>query len=224
VAGLRSRLASKPWHERTENESPPWHRRPRDVSRSCWPRRTAIFIDAGYFEKVIEKEFARAAIDYGKLVVDLAGGKDLLRAYYYNCPPYQGNPPSPDESRRKAKADKFYEALRRLPRFEVRLGRLEKRSCTHCSTVHFQQKRADLMLGVDLVNLSARQQISRAVLVAGDSDFLPAVSVAKDCGILVHLYHGGKLNPPHKDLHDACDDRSLIDQALIDRVRRGPSP
>lgn len=182
--------------------------------------RSAIFIDAGYLEKVLLKEFPGQTIDYGRLVTELATGKELLRAYYYNCPPFQSNPPTPDEARRKSSADGFYAALRRLPRFEVRLGRLEKRSCDRCGALQFRQKRADLMLGVDLVNVSAKQQISKAILVAGDSDFLPAVTVAKESGVLVHLFHGGRLNPPHRDLWEAADDRTEITQALIDRIRR----
>lgn len=76
------------------------------------------------------------------------------------------------------------------------------------------------MLGVDLVNVSARQQISKAVLVAGDSDLLPAVTVTKDCGVLVHLYHGGGMNPPHRDLFDACDERTQFTKSLIDKICR----
>lgn len=182
--------------------------------------RAAIFIDAGYLEKVIEKEFARTKIDYGKLAVELAGGKELLRTYYYNCPPYQSDPPTTDEMTRKANADKFYVALKKLPRFEVRLGRLAKRCCDKCSNVYFQQKRADLMLGVDLVNLSAKEQISTAILVAGDSDFMPAVVLAKDNGVLIHLYHGGPVNRPHADLLNACDDRTQITQVFIDKIKR----
>ncbi len=182
--------------------------------------RIAIFIDGGYVEKILERAFAGTPIDYGRLVAELAAGRGLLRAYYYNCPPYEGDPPSPGEIVRKARADRFFGALRRLPRFEVRLGRLEKRTCEHCGSVDFRQKRADLMLGVDLVNLAARQQISGAVLVTGDSDLVPAVQVAKDCGILVHLFHGDDRNPPHRDLYDTCDERTRIEGSLIDRVRR----
>jgi uncharacterized LabA/DUF88 family protein len=182
--------------------------------------RVAIFIDGGYVEKILERAFAGTRIDYGRLVAELGGGRDLLRAYYYTCPPHEGDPPSPEEIVRKSRADRFFGALRRLPRFEVRLGRLERRTCAHCGTVDFRQKRADLMLGVDLVNLGARQQISGAVLVTGDSDLVPAVQVAKDSGILVHLFHGDHRNPPHRDLYDACDERSLIDAELVERVRR----
>jgi uncharacterized LabA/DUF88 family protein len=183
--------------------------------------RTAVFIDAGYLDKVLEKSFGEVRLDYGRLVTEMVGGHELLRAYYYNCPPYQGHPPTQDELVRKRNADRFFAALERLSRFEVRLGRLERRSCRHCGIPEFHQKRADLMLGVDIVNLSARQQISRAVLVAGDSDLLPAVEVAKSAGVLVHLFHGGPKNPPHHDLFRVCDERSLIDHALIQRSLRG---
>lgn len=182
--------------------------------------RAAIFIDAGYLSNVLLKEFHNFEVDFGKLVEEIAKGSNLLRAYYYNCPPYQSNPPTKEESARVAKADAFYSALRKLPRFEVRLGRLAKRSCKKCATTVLQQKRADLMLGVDLVNLSARSQIGKAILIAGDSDFLPAISVAKDNGVLIHLYHGGPLNPPHKDLFDTCDERTQITQDFLDKVKK----
>jgi len=182
--------------------------------------RVAIFIDAAYLENVLQKEFPGFAVDFGKLAEVLAGGRSLLRTYFYNCPPYQGSPPTREEAERKAKADAFYAALKKLPRFEVRLGRLAKRSCRNCGAVFFQQKRADLMLGVDLVNLSARNQITEAIIVAGDSDFLPAVDVAKTCGVLIHLFHGDSRNPPHKDLFDACDERTLLAQDLLERCRK----
>ncbi len=186
--------------------------------------RAAIFIDAGYLLNVLLKEFRNFEVDLGRLTVELSKGSSLLRAYYYNCPPYQSNPPTAEESRKAAEADSFYAALRKLPRFEVRLGRLAKKSCRNCGAVSLQQKRADLMLGVDLVNLSARAQIGKAIIIAGDSDFLPAVTVAKDNGVLIHLYHGGPKNPPHRDLFEACDERTRITQDLLDRIRKGQIP
>jgi len=182
--------------------------------------RTAVFVDAAYLEQVALKEFGGARIAYRKLAPTLCTAKDdLLRTYYYNCPPFVGDPPTSDQLERKRKADAFYDKLRAIPRFELRLGRLAVRRCEKCSYVYYQQKRADVMLSVDLVNLSARNQITKAILVAGDSDFLPAVRVAKDCGVVVHLYHGGKMNPPHDDLREACDERSVFTKALMDAMR-----
>lgn len=76
------------------------------------------------------------------------------------------------------------------------------------------------MLGVDLVSLAAKGQIAGAILITGDSDFLPAVELAKDCGVLVHLYHGGAKNPPHKDLFNVCDERTLITPDFVHKVAR----
>ena len=75
------------------------------------------------------------------------------------------------------------------------------------------------MLGVDLVLLAAKQSINEAILVAGDSDFIPAITVAKSEGVLVKLYHGAR---PHSDLKQEADERIQITQGLVDTIRRQP--
>ncbi len=179
--------------------------------------RIAIFIDGAYLDFLLREEFNLAKIDYSRLIVELAGGHDLLRAYYYNCLPYQSNPPTADESLRFGKKQSFYTTLNRLSRFEVRLGKLAYRGIDRQSGKQiFEQKRVDIMLGVDLVLLSAKHQITHAALLAGDSDFLPAIAAAKNEGVLIHLFHGHR---PHSELWDAADERTLIDQTLIDKIR-----
>jgi uncharacterized LabA/DUF88 family protein len=113
----------------------------------------------------------------------------------------------------------FFSQLKRLPRFEVRLGKLAFRGTGDDGRPIFVQKRVDIMLGVDLVQLSTKRLISTAVLVAGDSDFLPAVQIAREEGVLVHLYHF-TVHQPHRELWDACDERTPVNQQLIDSVRR----
>lgn len=73
-----------------------------------------------------------------------------------------------------------------------------------------------LPLAVDLVQLAAKRQVTDAALLAGDSDFLPAIEAAKSDGIVVHLFHG---RAPHDELRICCDERTRIDRALIDSVR-----
>ena len=82
----------------------------------------AIFFDAGYLDKVLHFDHGNTRIDLAKLSREMAGPDDLLRAYYYNCMPYQGSPPTDEEKTRYASMHKFVTALRHLPRFEVRLG------------------------------------------------------------------------------------------------------
>jgi uncharacterized LabA/DUF88 family protein len=137
----------------------------------------------------------------------LAGGIEILRAYYYNCLPYQRTPPTEDEAKRFAQAQKFHFALRALSRFEVREGILVFRGLNDKGEPIYVQKGIDIQLGVDLVLLSAKQQISHAAIIAGDSDLIPALSVAKNEGVLVHLYHGSS---PHRKLIEVADERTQI--------------
>lgn len=181
--------------------------------------RTAAFIDGGYLTYLL-RDFGEPTIAFDRFAAELTGGDDLLRVYYYDCPPYKGPTPTSEESERFAAKERFFHALSRLNRFTVRQGKLAFRGHDRATgRPIFIQKRVDIMLAVDLVLLSTKRQIWRAALVTGDSDFLPAVEVAKNEGVLVHLYHGAGDSRPHRDLWDAVDDRTLIDEELIGRVR-----
>lgn len=79
----------------------------------------------------------------------------------------------------------------------------------------FEQKRVDIKLAVDLVLLASKRQITRAVLVTGDSDFLPAILAAKNEGVVVTLCHGVGENRPHRDLWDSVDVRTPITEPLM---------
>ena len=177
--------------------------------------RTAIFIDGAYFEYILRDEFGSRRIDFRKLSNTIAGGTDILRTYYYNCLPYQGNPPTSEERERYSARRRFYTALERLPFFSVRLGRLEFRGHWPDGRPRFEQKRVDILLGVDMVQLAAKGRIEQAALIAGDSDFIPAISVAKSEGVQVRLFHG---NNCHSDLWQEADERVKFDQALIDSI------
>ena len=107
--------------------------------------------------------------------------------------------------------------MERLRRYTVRLGRLAYRGNNESGAPIFEQKRVDILLGVDLVQLAAKQAIQEAILVAGDSDFIPAVIAAKSEGVLVRLFHGDR---PHSDLWQEADERIQLTQSLIDSVRR----
>lgn len=175
----------------------------------------AIFIDGGYLVKVLGLEFSAPRIDFQKLAIKMAGDDELFRAYYYNCLPYQGSNPSAEESKRYAKARGFVAALDRLPRFEVRLGRLAYRGIDQATGLPiYQQKRVDIMLGVDLVLLAAKGRIHRAALFTGDSDFIPAVQVAKNEGVHVHLFHGNKAQV-HDEIWTAADDRTQLNEDFV---------
>jgi uncharacterized LabA/DUF88 family protein len=181
--------------------------------------RSAIFIDGAYLDATTRNECGGIRIDYAKLAQKLAGGVEILRTYYYHCLPYQRNPPTAEESMRFSQAQKFHTALRALPRYEVREGMLVYRGNDEKGKSIYVQKGVDIQFGVDLVLLSAKQQISHAALIAGDSDFVPAMEVAKNEGVLIHLFHGAT---PHRKLVEVADERTKITaEFLADVVWQG---
>jgi len=170
---------------------------------------------------MLKEEFKSPKIDFKKFVELMAGGCEILRAYYYDCLPYQSSPPTPDERVRFGKKQSFLNYLEHLPRFEVRLGKLEYRGLDERRAPVFEQKRVDILICVDLALLAAKHQISDAVIFAGDSDFLPAIEAAKREGVVVHLYHGSR---PHHDLIKMCDERTQMTQSMIDSIASQAPP
>jgi uncharacterized LabA/DUF88 family protein len=180
--------------------------------------RVAIFVDGGYLDYVL-RAFKNPKVAFDKLAAALASPDELLRTYYYHCLPYQSPTPTPQEANRFAAKQRFFHALRRLDRFEVREGKLEFRGRDQATGKPiFEQKRVDIQLAVDLVLLATKRQITRAVVLTGDSDFLPAVQAAKNEGVLIHLYHGTGENQPHRDLWDVADSRTEITELLVKSV------
>ena len=112
--------------------------------------RIANFIDGAYLQYVLKEEFGLPKIDLGLLATRMAGGREILRTYFYDCLPYQSSPPTPDEIDRFGKRQGFHSALAKNPRFQIRLGRLEYRGRKSDGSPIFEQKRVDILMGVDL--------------------------------------------------------------------------
>lgn len=169
--------------------------------------RAAIFIDGAHLLKQIGD--ARVTPDYGRLVdYFLAPLRrniplDLLRCYFYYCPPWMSTTPTEEELRRRANWDRFMAELEDLDRWQVRLGKLERRRDGDKDI--FSQKRVDVLLSVDMVGHAAAGHIQHAVLVAGDSDFIPAVEAVKESGATLTLWAATDRSA-HLDLIHAADE------------------
>ena len=171
-----------------------------------------VLIDGGYFNKVLENVFKKPSFSYEKFsdILCQRANCERVRTYYYQCMPYQSNPPTSTESKMYGEMDKFLAYLRRLPRFEIRLGRLQRIG------KEFKQKGVDVWFSIDLVRLSCRGAIDKAILVTGDSDFVPAVKTAKEEGVITILYYS-KVPPMyvHYELLNACDEKYEVDANII---------
>ena len=183
--------------------------------------KAAVFIDGGYLAKVL-KDFGEPKIDFLRMSDFFCekAGAERFRTYYYFCMPYQSPQPTQEERERYMRADKFINYLKKLPRFEVRLGKLGRRTyrCSNCgsSSIEYEQKRADNLLTVDLVGLSWRGVIQKAILLTGDSDFVPAVQEAKRADVLVTIWYARTRNCTiHDELYAECDERFELDKETI---------
>lgn len=190
--------------------------------------RAAVLIDGGYLQRVLKDLFGSPKIDYSRLSCWAVEGYQLFRTYYYDCLPFQDNPPTEEQRARLAAKDSFLKALDRLDRYVVRLGRLERRGLDSAGRPIFHQKRVDLQLGLDVASLVTSQSVALITLIAGDSDLIPAVQLARERNILVRL-----VVPPrqlrsvevsyHQDLWDIVDERRVLTNTVVQEISRIPT-
>ena len=168
--------------------------------------KTAIFIDGVYIGK-FQKQNGKQ-ISFDKLNKALTPDEFRVRTYYYTCMPYLSDPPTKEEQELYRKIEKFHEAIDKIPRFEIKLGRLQK--------IHgeFKQKGVDMQLGVDLVQMSTSKQIDKAIIIASDSDFIYAIEKAKSAGVVTTLVYFSE-HDLNKKLLMSTDERLKIDEAFL---------
>jgi len=139
--------------------------------------------------------------------------RNLYRIFYYDCPPLDitlfhpllGNV---DLKRNETFVwtNTFFQALLKKRKFALRLGRLAttgngyrlnpdavKRLCAKKITVdeltekdftlETRQKGVDMRVGIDIAHLAHKKLVTQIILIAGDSDFVPAAKLARREGI-----------------------------------------
>jgi uncharacterized LabA/DUF88 family protein len=201
--------------------------------------KSVIMIDGGFFKKKYLKEI-KTPVDSGKVKVfaDKVHNThckkfDLLRIYYYDCCPAKGifcNPVSKvpynlGTTLSYTNGIKFLNDLKRTDYFAVREGVLkvfgwklvENATPQPNGTflpgdyrLNMQQKGVDTKIGLDIAWISFQKIASRIIIVTGDSDFLPAIKLARRQGIqvfLLTLEHG--VSPELKDNADVLDESNI---------------
>jgi len=168
--------------------------------------RAAIFIDGAYIlsqfkQHDVHPDYAGLE-DYFLKPLRKTASLDMLRCYFYYCAPWMSPEPTENEKRRMKEHEYFMREIKNLPRWAVRLGKLQKRRDGNRD--YYEQKRVDVLLSVDMVRHSAAGHIQHAILIAGDSDFIPAVEAAQESGATVSLWCSED-NTVHKDLIEIAD-------------------
>lgn len=167
--------------------------------------KAAVFIDAGHIDKIL-LSYGKLRINYESFLARVCAPQELYRAYYYACLPYQGPNPTTEERERLSGATKFFTSLQGIERFKIRWGHLAPRGKNSDGTTGYIQKRVDLCLGIDLTSLILKNRPDIAVLVTGDSDFIPAVEFAQQEGVILRLVHGPS-GTFHRELWNLADER-----------------
>jgi len=152
--------------------------------------KVAIFIDGSNLYHGLKNEIGNTRLDFQKFIEWLLDGRKLVRTYYYNAPVTASDPKAREQQ-------KFFDRLRSIPYFDVRLGRLEPRGNTQV------EKGVDIAIAVDMVSMAFKGHYDVAILVSSDGDFGVAVSAVKDSG---------------KHVEVACFPRSYHLQGVADRV------
>lgn len=120
----------------------------------------------------------------------------------------------------------FQNELRSKRKVALRLGRLSdndigytlptsiiKKLCNRTMTIdelnesdfslNVRQKGVDMRIGLDIASMAYKRQVTKIILIAGDSDFVPAAKLARREGIDFVLDPMG--NPINSDLNEHID-------------------
>lgn len=140
----------------------------------------------------------------------------LFRAYYYDSPPYGGRATHPISGREvefstteqfRVKND-YLDHLKRMPRMALRLGslamqgwKLNKKNMRVIMenlsqsrpllpqdvSINLVQKEVDMLMGLDIAWMTAKNMVDKIVLLTGDADMIPAMEFARSHGLLVFV-------------------------------------
>lgn len=157
----------------------------------------------------------------------------LYRIFYYDCPPCDKNIYHPFLKRNISMKNDMYnwmkEFLNHLKskrKFALRMGRLSnndvgyilkpdivkslfsgKKSLDEVTENDFllniTQKAMDMKLGTDIASMVLKKQVDQIILIAGDSDFVPAAKLARREGVDFILDPMG--NTINEDLNEHID-------------------
>lgn len=99
---------------------------------------------------------------------------NLYRIFFYSARPSNQHPAAP-------KINLFFSQLEQLNHTAVRYGKLVKRG------EQFVQKQVDMLLGIDMAEISIKKFVNKVVLIGYDSDMSPALKLARCNGIQTQI-------------------------------------
>jgi len=152
---------------------------------------TLILLDGGFLSK-LSKHFGKGQYlkyDLISFSKNLAKKQGLFcsRIFYYTAPPFQSDKPTKEEAERYKKYEGFIQKISKDKILIVREGRCQRLKAG--SGFIYKQKAVDPLAIIDLMSAVIEYpSIKRIILVASDSDFVPAIERLKKVNIRIILY------------------------------------
>ena len=190
-------------------------------------KKAALLIDGAYLRAVATKNHRLDSVNYTadfikKFALKCFDKKEeeLFRIFYYDCLPNKKPQRYPVSGREYVSTTEalWQNDLPRQKYFAVRLGgavhfrgwrrtRWDQRKPPDDSDYkpNYEQKGVDMRIGLDIATFSYERTVERIILVTGDTDFIPAMKMARRSGLQVVLVQLVKLSHvwgllPHTDI------------------------
>lgn len=188
-------------------------------------KKTAIMLDGGFVNKKLRKDPdpVKQAIRVLKVAhAALAKDEEIFRIYYYDCEPFKGVKPNPfgtlidfEKHAQFAYQNALLAYMKKQQNTAVRLGEISYRGWKLNPFLHrklssgtpytcvapdfvpdFAQKGVDMRIGLDVATLAIGKLVDRILMITADSDFIPAMKLARREGVQVALCMMGNAAKP----------------------------
>lgn len=143
--------------------------------------RAIIVVDGTNLVRRCRDCFGRSDIDYPKLFDSLVHDADLVQVHYCTAPYVRQH-----DEKQYAEQMGLFNHLKSLPNTLVHKGRHEETyvRCKLCKRQYriAREKGTDVTVATLLLTAAFRKQAERLILISGDTDFVPALEIARKEG------------------------------------------
>jgi uncharacterized LabA/DUF88 family protein len=182
-----------------------------------------IFVDNGFF-KLVKRNFENKLnkkIGFFQTFRNICKDENLnLRhLFFYTAPPYQSENPSTKERGLVKNYNALIRMLRSKKWISIREGRCQRLKDN--GKFIYRQKGVDILLAMDLMKFEKKfKHIKKIILIACDSDFVPAIEELKRDGIeiILYTYFDRKRDSPfsrYNELLNVCSRWVRFDEKLF---------
>jgi len=150
-----------------------------------------VFVDNGFF-KLVKDSFEKKTGKRKRLLQTFRNickkeNLNLGHLFFYYSPPYQSENPSERENKLKKDYDLIKKMISKKKWATFREGRCPRLKVD--GKYIYNQKGVDILLVIDLMRFDKKfPNVKKIILVACDSDFVPAIEQLKSEGAEVILY------------------------------------